>query len=127
MSTTVTRPMEIAVLELPGGELNGEVVPALAELVDDGIVTIIDLVLVAKELDGSLTTIEIGDLDADAQAAFGQLVGQLDDRVSGLLSAADVATASEVLSRGSSAMLIVWENTWARRLVDALGGSGAIE
>ena len=73
-----------------------------------------------KELDGSLTTIEIGDLDADAQAAFGRLDGEVD----GLLSEDDLATASEVLSPGSSAMLIVWENTWARRLVDAIGGSG---
>ena len=120
MSTTVTGPVEIAVLEFPGSEFNGEIVPALAELVDDGIVTIIDLVLVTKELDGSLTTIEISDLDADAQAAFGQLDGE----VNGLLSEEDLDTASEVLSPGSSAMLIVWENTWARRLVDAIGGSG---
>jgi len=120
MSTTLTGPVEIAVLEFPGIGFNAEIVPALAELVGDGIVTIIDLVLVAKELDGTLTRIEIADLDAEAQAAFGQLAGAAD----GQLSEADLATASEVLSPGSSAMLIVWENTWAHRLVDAIGGSG---
>jgi len=120
MSTTLTGPVEIAVLEFPGIGFNAEIVPALAELVGDGIVTIIDLVLVAKQLDGTLTTIEIADLDAEAQAAFGQLAGAAD----GQLSEADLATASEVLSPGSSAMLIVWENTWAHRLVDAIGGSG---
>ena len=120
MSTTLTGPVEIAVLEFPGIGFNAEIVPALAELVGDGIVTIIDLVLVAKQLDGTLTTIEIADLDAEAQAAFGQLGGAAD----GQLSEADLATASEVLSPGSSAMLIVWENTWAHRLVDAIGGSG---
>jgi uncharacterized membrane protein len=116
----ITGPVELAVIEFPGSQFNGEIVPALAELVDDGIVRIIDLVLVTKELDGSITSIEINELSAEDQAAFERLDGE----VNGLLSDEDLAAAGESLSDGSSAMLIVWENTWARRLVGAIRGSG---
>jgi uncharacterized membrane protein len=116
----VVGPVELAVIEFPGSQFNGEIVPALAELVDSGIVTILDLVLVTKELDGSITSIEINELGEDEQAAFERLDGE----VNGLLSDEDLAAAGDVLADGSSAMLIVWENTWARRLVDAIRGSG---
>ena len=57
---TTPGPVEIAVLEFPGTAFNGEIVPALGELVDDGIVTILDLVLVCKDVDGSITSVELG-------------------------------------------------------------------
>jgi uncharacterized membrane protein len=116
----VTGPVELAVIEFPGSQFNGEIVPALAELVDSGVVTILDLVLVTKELDGSITSIEINELGEDEQAAFDRLDGE----VNGVLSDEDLAAAGDALADGSSAMVIVWENTWARRLVDAIRGSG---
>lgn len=116
----ITGPVELAVLEFPGNQFNGEIVPALAELVDDGVITIIDLVLVTKDVDGSVTSVEIADLDAETAALFEELDGE----VNGLLSEDDLAVAAEALSLGSSAMLIVWEDSWARRLVDAVAASG---
>ena len=44
--------------------------------------------------------------------------------MSGLLSEDDIAAIGEVLSLGSSALLVVWENTWAGRLIDAVAGAG---
>src|SRR5262249_1220685 len=102
-------PVELAVIEFPGSQFNAEIVPALAELVDTGIVRIIDLVLVTKELDGSITSIELNELGEEEQAAFDQLDGE----VNGLLSDEDLAAAGDALGEGNSAMLIVWENSWA--------------
>lgn len=120
MADLVGAPIEIAVVEFPGSRFNGEIVPALAELVDSGVVTILDLLFVTREADGSVTAIELSDLDEEAASAFDSLDGE----VNGLLSEDDIAAIGDVLSLGSSALLVVWENTWAGRLVDAIAGAG---
>jgi uncharacterized membrane protein len=113
-------PVELAVIEFPGSQFKGEIAPALADLVDNDIVHIIDLVFVTKNDDGSIDAIELSDLPAEEASAFDDLDGE----AGGLLSDADLDLASEVLAPGSSAALIVWENTWARRLVTAIKGAG---
>jgi uncharacterized membrane protein len=113
-------PVELAVIEFPGSQFKGEIAPALADLVDNDIVHIIDLVFVTKNDDGSIDAIELSDLPAEEASAFDDLDGE----AGGLLSDADLDLASEVLTPGSSAALIVWENTWARRLVTAIKGAG---
>jgi uncharacterized membrane protein len=113
-------PVELAVIEFPGSQFKGDIAPALADLVDNDIVHIIDLVFVTKNDDGSIDAIEVSDLPTEEASAFDDLDGE----AGGLLSDADLDLASEVLAPGSSAALIVWENTWARRLVTAIKGAG---
>jgi hypothetical protein len=120
MPDDVLGPVELAVLEFPGSQFKGEIVPALADLVSNDIVRILDLVFVTKNADGSVDAIELSDLGDDEAAAFDDLDGE----VNGLLSDSDLELAAEVLDVGSSAALIVWENTWARRLVGAIGNAG---
>jgi uncharacterized membrane protein len=117
---TVTGPVELAVLAFPGSRFRGEIAPALADLVENGIVSILDLIVVRKDEDGSVTSVELADLDAEVQHAFDQLDGE----VSGLLSEDDLRVAGELLQPGSTAAVIVWENTWARRLSAAVSGAG---
>jgi uncharacterized membrane protein len=116
----IDAPVEIAVLEFPGSRFNGEILPALTELVNDGIVRILDLVLITKDDDGTVTSLELSDLSDDDASAFDDLDGE----VSGVLSEDDLVEAGEALNAGSSAMVIVWEDAWARRLVEAVRGSG---
>jgi uncharacterized membrane protein len=113
-------PVEIAVIEFPGSQFNGEIVPALAELVNDGIVRIIDLVLVMKGDDGTVTSVELSDLDDELAALFDDLDGE----AGGLLSEDDLIAAGDALDAGSSALVIVWEDAWARRIVDAIRSAG---
>ena len=70
MADLVGAPIEIAVVEFPGSRFNGEIVPALAHLVDDGIVTILDLLFVSREADGSVTSLELSDLDDEEAGAY---------------------------------------------------------
>ena len=123
--TDLMGPVEIAVIEFPGNGVdgnpfNGNVVPALVELVNAGIVAILDLVIVTKSAEGSVAGIEISDLDPVDAAAF----DDLDGTVNGLLSAEDLDLAAQALAPGATAALIVWEATWARRLANAVAGSG---
>ena len=120
MAELVGAPIELVVIEFPGSQFNGEILPSIAQLIDDGIVTLLDALLVTKDDDGTVVSLEISDLGEDEQASFDQLDGE----AGGLLSDSDVEAVGESLSPGSSALLLVWEDTWAGRVIDAVVGVG---
>jgi hypothetical protein len=115
----MTGPVDIAIISFPGNRFNGDVVPSLKALVDEGTVRILDLVFVNKDAQGNVQSIEINDEAAYGALGFHDIDGELDD----LLTLEDIATAAEMLERNSSAALIVWENTWAERFARAVRDS----
>jgi uncharacterized membrane protein len=119
MSDQQNAPIELAVLAFPGSKFNGQIIPALAELVENGIVRILDLALVTKEDDGSVSSLEITDLDSEVARLFDDLDGE----ITGILSEDDLAAAGDALDAGSSAVVIVWEDTWANKLIEAIRAS----
>ena len=60
-------PIDYLVVEFPGARLTGEALPLLLDLVDRGIIRILDLVFIRKDLDGSVVMLEIADLDGDGR------------------------------------------------------------
>jgi hypothetical protein len=113
-------PIDYVVLEWPGAQpVAGEVQPLLLDLVDRGIIRILDIAFVAKDQDGSVSGIELGDLKqaAEAFAAF-------EGASSGLLGFEDLQEAAAALEPGTSAAVIVWENRWAAPVAAALRRSG---
>ncbi len=113
-------PIDYVVLEWRGQQPEaGEVLPLLLELVDRGIVRILDIAFVAKDKDGSVSAIDVGDLK-QASAAFAAFEGAS----SGLLGFDDLDEAGAVLDPGTSAAVIVWENRWAVPVATALRRSG---
>ena len=115
-------PVEYLLVAFPGNKFNGEIVPALAELTDKGIIHIIDLVFIRKDADGNVVAAELEDLPADVAAAFDDLDGDISD----LVNEEDIAIAAESLDPDSSAGLLVYENTWATRFRDAIVDSGGL-
>jgi uncharacterized membrane protein len=112
-------PVDFALVAFPGNRFKGEIVPALKELVDNGTIRILDLVFVEKDADGSVVVLELDELGDDETSAFDDLEGEISD----LLSDGDLELAAESLEPGNSALLVVWENSWAARLVHALRGA----
>lgn len=112
----VIGPVDVAVLHFEGSTFNGDVAPALTELQDLGIVRIIDLALLVKDLEGEVSVVEVE--DTVIAAAFAQVNHPLD-----LLSEEDLVGLAEALEPGSSALVLVWENAWAARLATAVAGS----
>jgi hypothetical protein len=113
-------PVDYLVVEFPGSRMTGEGLPLLVDLVDRGIIRILDLVFVKKELDGSVVGLEIADLDKD---------GKLDPAVfegasSGLLGKDDLDETGTVLEPGSSAGILIYENRWAAPFATALRRGG---
>jgi hypothetical protein len=113
-------PVEYLVVEFPGNQFNGDVVPALKDLTRNGTIHIIDLVFMKKDAVGNMTSFELSNLSAEEAAAFNDLDAEIDD----LLNEEDIALAAEKLRPNSSAALLVFEHTWATRLRDAVVSSG---
>lgn len=109
-------PIEFIVLKFPGNQFSGEIAPALAELVESGTVRIIDLLFAIKDGDGNVGVLEVDDM-GDAVAAIFQPIAQPEDE---LLSRADGEHFGELLEPNSSAALLLFENTWASRFVQAV-------
>jgi len=114
-------PIDYLVVEFPGSRMTGEGLPLLVDLVDRGIIRILDLVFVKKELDGSVRGIEVADLDHDGKLDLAVFEGAS----SGLLDDEDLGDAGGVLEPGSSAGILVYENVWAAPLATALRRGGA--
>jgi hypothetical protein len=114
-------PIDVVVLEFPNTDnMRGEAAAALLDLVDQGIVSIYDLLIVKKEEDGSFSGINISDLSSDDLGGFVAFAGAR----SGLLGDDDLAAAGELMTPGSVAALIVYENTWARGFVAGVRAAG---
>lgn len=110
-------PVDVAVIQFNGNEFDSDVAPALTELNDSGIVSVIDLAFVRKQPDGTVSFAEVGDRAVDD--AFDRVT----DRQFDLLSDADLAEVASDLEVGTSALVIVWENSWASRLGTAIRAS----
>jgi uncharacterized membrane protein len=102
-------PIDYLVVEFPGSRMTGKGLPMLVELVEKGIIRILDLVFVKKDHDGSVRGMEIADLDGDGELDLSVFKGA----TSGLLGDDDIAEAGGVLEPGSSAGILIYENAWA--------------
>jgi hypothetical protein len=113
-------PIDYLVVEFPGNRMTGEGLPLLVDLVDRGIIRILDLQFIRKELDGSVSGLEIADLDSDGKLDLMVFEGAS----SGLLGKDDVEDAASVIEPGSSAGILVYENVWAAPFAAALRRGG---
>jgi uncharacterized membrane protein len=112
-------PIDYVLVEWTGRQPTGEAMPHLVDLVDRGLIRILDLAFIAKAEDGSVAGLEIADL-GDAGAEFEVFAGAS----SGLLSDDDVSEAGNALEPGTSAALLVYENSWAAPFAAAVRRSG---
>ncbi|MFL5897605.1 MAG: DUF6325 family protein [Solirubrobacterales bacterium] len=112
-------PIDYLVVEWPGRQPTGEAMPYLVDLVDRGLIRLLDLAFIAKAEDGSVARVAIADLGEDAQE-FAVFAG-VD---SGLLSDEDTDEAAAALEPGTSAALLVYENRWAAPFATAVRRGG---
>jgi hypothetical protein len=112
-------PIDYLIVEWPGRQPTGEALPHLVDLVDRGLIRILDLAFIAKAEDGSVAALEIADLGEEIDA-FADFEGAS----SGLLGDDDVAEAGNALEPGTSAALLVFENSWAAPFAAAVRRSG---
>lgn len=112
-------PIDYVLVEWPGRQPNGEVAPHLVDLVDRGLIRVLDIAFVAKDEDGTAAGLELADLGAGAAE-----LEVFEGASSGLLGDDDLTEAAAALEPGTSAALLVFENTWAAPFVAAVRRSG---
>lgn len=110
-------PIEYLVVAFPGNKFKGEIIPALAELVESNTIRILDLVFIIKDEEGNVAAVELAEVDAEDEAAAMSDIADVD---SALLNEDDIQLAAEALEPNSSAGLLVFENVWATRFAEAV-------
>jgi hypothetical protein len=113
-------PVDWIVVEFPGSRFNGKIAPALADLVQRGLIRVLDLLILKKDEDGTLEAFEIGDLD---DTELGELRAY-ERQLAMLLSEDDVLNVANAIEPGSSAAVLIWENLWAAPFGSAVRESG---
>jgi hypothetical protein len=113
-------PIDYVVIEFPGNKMTGEGLPILVDLVDRGVIRLIDLVFFTKADDGSVAMLEIADFDGDGELDMAIFEGAS----SGILGEDDINEAAAAVEGGSSAALLVYENRWAAPFAAAVRRGG---
>ncbi|MFE7505539.1 DUF6325 family protein [Promicromonospora sp. NPDC057488] len=114
-------PIDYLALEFPESRLNGRGLAALLDLVERGIIRILDLRVARRTEEGDVVAVELRDLDHDGELDLAVFEGV----GSGLLDDDDLSQGVELIAPGNAVGLIVYENTWAGPFVSAMRAAGA--
>ena len=121
MADDALGPISYLVVEFPTNQMNGEGLERLVELVDLGVIRVLDLAFVSRGDDGSIVAIDIEDVDRDGDFDIAVFEGVS----SGLLDDTDRDALSDVIEPGTSAAILLFENRWALPFMQAIRSNGA--
>ena len=113
-------PVDVAIIAFDEPKFDGSVASAIADLVANGTVRILDIVLVNKDENGTVTVLEVTDVDGDGIPDLVALQGD----IPGLLSETDAGLAVEEMPNNTAIALLAWENTWLVRAGQAIRNNG---
>ncbi len=109
-------PISYLIAEFPGNKMTGDGFAILVDLVNRGVIRVLDLRFITKDLDGSVAAVELSDIDRNGQFDMKVFEGAS----AGLIDDSDFADAASVIQPGSSAGILIFENRWATPFVNAL-------
>ena len=113
-------PVDCVVIEFPDGQPKGEAAPLLLDLVDRGIIRVLDLVFITKDADGTVSGLEISNLDGEGGGELAVFAGAS----SGILGDEDRREAGNAIEPGTAAAVLLYENRWAAPFARAVRKAG---
>jgi hypothetical protein len=114
-------PIDVVVIGFPAGApMTGDAIPLFVDLVDRGIIRVLDVQFIRKDEDGTFSGFDIADLDQDKHGDLVAFAGA----TTGLLSDDDLAMAAAEIEPGAAAVMIVYENHWAAPFIAAVRRNG---
>jgi hypothetical protein len=116
-------PVDIVVIGYPAdAPMTGEAIPLLLDLVDQGIIRVLDVLFVMQGPDGTFSGFEATDVEPDRIGDMHVFAGAS----SGLLGTDDVTTVAETIEPGTAAVMIMYENRWAAPFAAAVRRNGGV-
>jgi hypothetical protein len=115
-------PVEYMVVAFPGNQFRGEIAPAISDLMDSGIINVLDLAFIHKDAEGEVTILEAEQEPDEVFRAFESLTAA----EGGIISDTDMREIGERLDANSSALVMVWEDVWAARFASAARAAGGV-
>lgn len=116
-------PIDVVVIGFPAGApMTGDAIPLLIELVDRGVIRVLDALFVRKDQDGTFSGFDLADVDQKTAGDLTVFAGAS----TGLLNDDDAALAAAEIEPGSAAAMIVYENRWAAPFVAAVRRNGGV-
>lgn len=117
----VTGPVDYIMIRFPGNKFSGKAAPEVVRLQRNGIIRVIDFVLISKDENGKLTTLEPATMGSEVAAAYNELTKDIRE----WFSQGDIEVIADSLPKNSSAALLLFENVWAIKFKEALLESDA--
>ncbi|MGA8047150.1 MAG: DUF6325 family protein [Dermatophilaceae bacterium] len=114
-------PIELLVIEFPLGEVRSEGFATLTDLVERGVIAVLDLQFVRSADDGTVERVSAADAVGGDDGELGYLAGAS----SGLIGADDIGAAGASIEPGVLAGVLLLEHTWILPLIDQMASSGA--
>jgi Family of unknown function (DUF6325) len=115
-------PLEFVVIGCKGNQFTNEIVPELNSIQEKGLIRVVDLFFVRKDVDGTVTGLEVKDLNDEELAAF----DPIKDDLMGLLTPEDIVLLTETVPAGTSAVIVLLEHAWLVTLNEGLNRAGAV-
>ncbi len=115
-------PIDYIIVGFEGLKFDGSVLSALADAVDNGVIGLIGLAVVAKDEDGVVSTLDIADMGDSYAAEFAQKY-PVDE---GVVAQDDIDEMAELLENNTAAALVVVEQLWAKPLKKAIMDAGGV-
>jgi hypothetical protein len=112
-------PVDFFVLRFPGNNFRGEIIPAIQELVDAGTIRVIDILFAVRDGDADVRVLELQEIPSEVFARFDPVVGE----ITGIMTPDDVQKLSVGMEPDSTMALLLFENTWARTVSDAIAAA----
>jgi len=113
-------PIDYIVVEFPSTQFDGTIALEIDDLVDRGLVRVLDLLIIVKDAEGNVDVLEISDVEDDTLNAFQRYESEL----AMLLSESDVSNIAGAIEPGSTAAVLIWENLWAAPFGSAVRHKG---
>src|SRR5690242_4056453 len=116
-------PIDVVVIGYPAGApMSGEAIPILLDLVDRGIIRVLDALFVRKDADGTFSGFDLADLDEESAGDLSVFAGAS----TGMLSDDDAAMVAAEIEPGTAAVMIVYENRWSAHFIAAVRRNGGV-
>ncbi len=109
-------PLEYMVIGCPGNQFMSEIVPELNSIQEKGLIRVVDVVFTRKNADGTVTVLEVHDLNEEEAAAF----GPMRESLMGLITPEDIVTLSSTIPPDTTAAIVLLEHPWLGRLEQAV-------